>query len=100
MVGEGWKFGGLEGWKFGSLEVWRLGGATEVEARAAALGGDETVRGADAPTAWGRRFRSAADAATALQEMQEIQEMQERPCGATDELLCKAASAAVLQLCG
>ena len=38
----------------------------------------------------------AASAATALQEMQEIQEIQERPCGATDELLCKAASAAVL----
>ena len=31
------------------MEAWRLGGATEVEARAAALGGDETVRGADAP---------------------------------------------------
>ena len=31
-------------WKFGSLEVWRLGGATEVEARTAAFGGDETER--------------------------------------------------------
>ena len=46
-------------------------------------------RGADAPTAWGRRFRSAADAATALQEMQEIQEIQERPCGATERYLFK-----------
>ena len=31
-------------WKLGSLEVWKLGGATEVEARAAALGGDEASR--------------------------------------------------------
>ena len=31
-------------WKLGSLEVWRLGGATEVKARPAALGGDETER--------------------------------------------------------
>ena len=31
-------------WKLRSLEAWRLGGATEVEARAAALGGDEAER--------------------------------------------------------
>ena len=31
-------------WRLGSLEVWRLGGATEVKARPAALGGDETER--------------------------------------------------------
>ena len=37
------------------MDVWKLGGATEVEARAAALGGDETVRGADAPTENGER---------------------------------------------
>ncbi len=29
-------------WKLRSLEAWKLGGAPEVEARAAALGGDET----------------------------------------------------------
>ena len=31
-------------WKLGCLEAWMLGGAPEVEARAAALGGDETER--------------------------------------------------------
>ena len=31
-------------WRFGSLEAWKFGGAPEVEARAAALGGDETGR--------------------------------------------------------
>ena len=36
-------------WKLGGLEAWKLGGAPEVEARAAAFGGDETARGADAP---------------------------------------------------
>ena len=30
--------------KLGSLEAWKLGGASEVEARAVALGGDETER--------------------------------------------------------
>ena len=36
--------GRTRNWKFRSLEVWRLGGATEVEARVAALGGDEAER--------------------------------------------------------
>ena len=31
-------------WKFGGLEAWRVGGAPEVEARATAMGGDETGR--------------------------------------------------------
>ena len=51
-------------WKFGSLEAWRLGGATEVKARPAAPGGDETGRGAGAPRRTENGEQSARKRAT------------------------------------